>query len=278
MKLIETLTTQQKINLLNGAIVGIFPNLFNSTDAFYGKLYELCLGYYLQRSGMKTISVTYEQIIELVKNNTDITETSEDLMSKLIRGKFIEKWTKIYEALINSQYNPLNDFDETEERDYSTDDTTTFDNQTRREGGNSLEKKYESSIEDNGNTGTKTTTTINDENNYNNYGFNSTGAVPVNSDNGTNTETTEGKSADNTTHNKQDRTGTDTDTFEVDETSSKTGTDSRNIAMEGSTTKTGRKTDGASLIEKELNLRNTQIFFDIIYSDIDSIATLQIYI
>ena len=32
------------------------------------------------------------------------------------------------------------------------------------------------------------------------------------------------------------------------------------------------------LIQKELDLRNKNLFFDIVYADIDSVATLQIYI
>ena len=68
MKLLETLSNEEKISLLNGNVVGIFTNLILEGDSFYNKKYDLCLGYYFNRSGEKRISSMYEKILE-IKNN-----------------------------------------------------------------------------------------------------------------------------------------------------------------------------------------------------------------
>ena len=101
MKLLETLSNEEKISLLNGNVVGIFNNLILEGDSFYNKKYDLCLGYYFNRSGEKRISSMYEKILE-IKNN--ITEKPEDIIAKLIRNEFIEKWEITYNALYEQQY------------------------------------------------------------------------------------------------------------------------------------------------------------------------------
>ena len=104
-------------------------------------------------------------------------------------------------------------------------------------------------------------TKTNNENSNDTYGFNSSSPVGNDLSYGSDTETVIGDKDSNTTHNTRD----------------KTGNDNKNATENESITRNGRDVAGAELIEKELNLRNKEIFFNTIYKDIDSIATLQIY-
>ena len=242
MKLLETLTMEMKTNLLNGNVVGIFNNLILEGDSFYNKKYELCLGYYFNRSGEKRISSMYEKILEL---QTNTTETPENIIAKLIRGKFIEKWEKVYKALYNEQYSILDSNVYNETKDTSNNESIT----------------YNSKVEDNGNEATNMVTKSSNENSNDTYGFNSNSPVGNELSYGNDTETVIGDKDSNTTHNIRD----------------KTGNDNKNTTINENISRNGRDVSAAELIEKELNLRNKEIFFDIVYKDIDSIATLQIY-
>lgn len=302
MKLIDTLSTKDKIDLLNGTVVGIFPTMVLSTDAFYNKLYELCLGYYMQRSGAKTISLTYNRFIEFVNehggyepfassdadnfatvNGAEVyvkkdADTPESFMGKLIRGKFLEKWNRIYEVLISEQYNALLNRESEDKRTASNQNKDTHDTTIGKTGTNTDTTTFDTNVEDNGNTGTHEKTTRSVDNTNDIYGFNSTSPVGDSVSNEAVDETIVGDKELNTNHNLQTKTGTESKVFGIAESETHTGTDTTDITIDESVIKTGRYGVGADLVTKELNLRNTQIFFDIIYADIDSIATLQIYI
>ena len=310
MRLRETLTNRQKIDLFNGQVVGIFPTMVLQEDAYYSKLKELCLGYYTARSAEKTISPTYENIINFVNENAEVNETADEIMGRLIRGKFLEKWTRVYEVLVSEQYNALHNMEITEHKDATNKDTDTYNTVKGKQGTNTDSMTYNSdntkvgnntdtttfdtSVEDDGKTATSETTTRTVDGADNVYGFNSPMAVGDTTNVENVNETTVGEADKNTSHNLQTKTGTETKQFGVNETEQKRGTDSRQIGVDETEThtgtdttdtiinenisKTGRDGSGAELIEKELNLRNTQIFFDIIYADIDSMTTLQIYI
>lgn len=246
MKLLETLTSQQQIELLNGSTVGIFVDLFNSQDPFFSSTYDICLGYYMYRSTNKTISPTYEKLIELKEENASIAETPENMLAKIIRSRYNDKWIRIYEALLNSQYDVLDGYSETE----------------HKTGNNSEAITYDSSVQDDGNTGTNITTTTNNEDSADVYGFNSTAPVGSDLTYGNGSETVLGSSDENTSHNTRVKSGTDSKTFDINET------------ME----KQGRNDPGSTMIERELNFRNRNLFFDILYKDIDSVTVLDIYI
>lgn len=171
--------------------------------------------------------------------------TNKIIRDNILRPKFLEKWKRIYKALIEEQYNPLKDYDITETKVGTNTNTIT----------------YGSNVETDGNVATKETTTRSVESADDIYGFNSTAPVGDSTSNTTENETIVGNADDNTTHTNQ----------------SKTGSDTKELSINDTNTISGRKVSGADLIEKELNLRNKQIFFDIIYKDIDSVLTLQIY-
>lgn len=279
MKLLETLTLGQMIKMLNnGEVVGIFPSMILSNDKFYSKLYDLCFGYYMQRSGEKTISLTYERLLQLVDAKIYTNETAENLIGKLIRGKFIEKWNRVYDVLISEQYNALQNQDFTEQKTGNNKNVDTHNTTKAKQGTNTDTTTYDTNVEDNGKIGTSETTTRSAEDYNNVYGFNSTSPVGDTISNQTTSETIVGEADKNTSHNIQTKTGTEAKQFGINESENHTGTDTTDISIDENINRSGRNVSGAELINEELNLRNTQLFFDIIYSDIDSIATLKIYI
>lgn len=317
MKMKETLTPEQRTNLfLNGEVVGIFSGLVLPTDPFYDLAHSMCLGYYTVRSANKTVSPIYEQMLEFAKENNDVGESNYITLantllgSSIIRPKFIKKWLRVYDTLITKQYDPLKSFENTEHKEGNNSDTTTYDtsvgktgdntdtitynSQNGRTGNNSDTMTYDTETEDNGKTGTKEVTTTDRKNNANVYGFNSSNPVGDTTEGEDTTETIVGNADDNTSHNIQTKTGTekkdyvvdetvaktgtDTKNLTISETENKTGTDTKNFLIDEDITKSGRNATGAELVEAELNLRNTQIFFDIVYKDIDSVATIPLYI
>lgn len=278
MKLIETLTTTQLVDLLNGNKVSFFNHLFNQNDSFYSKTNAICLGYYTERSGEKTISPTYEKLIKLVEENETVTQTTEELLGSLIRSKFIDKWERVYQVLINEQYSALDNSYFTETKSKTDNNTKTYGMNIAKNGSNIDTKTYNTTVEDTGENSNKQTTIR--ENNENNdfYGFNSITPVPESSSNNSESETTQGSALDNTNHNINTKTGTDTIDYNINESETRSGTDTDNTTITENSSNSGRNVSGAELITEELNLRNEQIFFNIIYKDIDSITTIQIYI
>lgn len=246
MKLKETLSNSQKIEMFNGSAVGFFPFLILPQDKFYQKLNDICMGYYTVHSGEKEVSSTYKEIIKTTETESSITKTSFEIIGKIIRAKFIEKWVRIYEALIESEYNALYDKEYTHKKNGTNTDNTVYD----------------ISIVDNGDISTHQTETSNGSNDDKIYGFNSSVGVNDSSSTDSITRTTTAEREGNTSHNTNEKTGTENKTFGIDE----------EIEIKG------RSDKPSDLIKSEVILRNEQIFFDIIYSDIDSITALQIYI
>lgn len=297
MKMKETLSIEEKVELFsNQHPVGFFQTLFTQEDPFYDLAFPLCLGYYTVRSANKTVSPVYEQAyeisLEILKHQgTDISQIPESefrrdvlqftnnyMGSSIIRPKFIEKWIRIYNTLINGQYDPLKGFEHTEHKSGNNSDTTTYDTSVGKTGNNNDTITYNTNTEDNGQTGTKEITTTNRDSSADVYGFNSASPVGDSTGSENETETVVGNADDNTSHNIQTKTGTERKDYSVDETVAKSGTDTKSFVVDEDVTKSGRKSTGAELVEAELNLRNTQIFFDIVYKDIDSVATIPLYI
>ena len=69
--------------------------------------------YYLEHSGDKSISLLYDRYLGLEKDeiiNSAISHLAENIVIR-----FKSKWTKEYEALVSSTYNPLHNYDMEEE-------------------------------------------------------------------------------------------------------------------------------------------------------------------
>ena len=93
------------------------------------------------------------------------------------------------------------------------------------------------------------------------------------------TEKKTGTDTKNMSVNETDsKTGTETKNFTVSENDIKTGTETKNFTIDETFSKSGRNVAGADLIQAEIEMRVKQIFFDIVYRDIDSVATIPLYI
>ena len=244
MKLIETLTNSELEDLLSADVeelvgIGIFPYLILTTDPLYNLKGELCRGYYLGSSGQKSISIYFRKLIEYQYDTR--WDRPAQLIGSMIRSKFIDKWNRIYSDL-KTEYNPILDYDTTETIKADNTDTKTYD-VTNTDIGSSYNEDISRS---NGN----------DTNAL--YGFNS--ETPSNTD--------------YSTDNSSDTTNTES---EFDNTSTKTGTETFGISKDETKTTQGRRASASDLLQDELDFRAKNLLYDIIYRDIDSIATSQIY-
>lgn len=290
MKIKDTLTLEEKSNLfLKSSVVGLFPQMILEDDAFYSLAYPICLGYYTVQSANKTVSPVYQHMYEFTREyalSQGLTDSTDEeilalvnskLGGSVIRSKFIEKWTRVYNTLLTEQYSALDDYSETETKIGNDTDTITYDITDGKTGTNTDTVTHDLKTEDNGKTATNETTTITGEKYNDSYGFNSSAAVGDTVETDKSTETVSGEANKNTTQNIQTKTGTESKAIGIDETTKKTGTETKTFGINETRSRNGRNTSGADLVEKELNLRNKQIFFDIVYRDIDSVATIYIY-
>lgn len=278
MRMIETLTMSQKMEMLNGTPAGIFPTMILPADPFYSILPQLCIGYYFERSGEKTVSPAYEKFVNMVIANVGVDKNEDELMGSYIRAKFIDKWLKVYAALIGTEYDVINNKEWNVLRTGNNRNVDTYNSTKARMGTNTDQTEYGSVVTNDGNVGVKETTTSNANTANDVYGFNSSTPVGDTTSQDVATDTTERDFEHNKSHNVEERSGIDTKTFGINEDETHTGTDSTDITINENLKRTGREGSGASLITEELDMRKREIFFDIIYSDIDSVATLSIYI
>lgn len=277
MRLLETLTIQQKLTMIDGTPVGIFPTMILPDDDFYSMLPQMCVGYYLSHSSEKTISPTYENFIRLVTENTDMERNEDELMGSYIRAKFIDKWKRVYETL-TTEYSAIDNRDWSVTRTGNNQNVETYNSDKERIGINTDEIEYGSTITNDGNVGSKETTTSSSNVANDVYGFNSSTPVGDNTSADTSTDTTERDYDSNKSHNVEARTGSDTKTYGINEDEKHRGTDTTDITINESLTHTGRDGSAAEHITEELEMRKREIFFDIVFRDIDSVATLAIYI
>lgn len=285
MKIKETLTKKDRSDLfINSSLVGLFTDMFEDSDPFYSLAYPLCLGYYTIQSSNKTVSPVYEQMFDFYReyhNNKSEDEIVATINAKIgntiIRPKFIDKWKRVYNTLIIEQYNPIDDYSETETKTGNDTDTTTYNLVDGKTGKNTDIITHDVTSENNGKTGTSETVSNSRKIDNDVYAFNSDSPVGDSTRTDTETQTVIGEAEKNTTHNTQTKTGTESKAIGIDETRKKTGTETKTYGINETYSRSGRHTNGADLVEAELNLRNKQIFFDIIYKDIDSVATISIY-
>lgn len=276
MLMIDTLTTAERIQLIKNEPVGLFPYLITSTDSFYALLPALSTGYYTARSGNKSISPAYEFIRSTIAENS-LTDSAEQLLANSIRSKFLEKWNRVYTAMI-AQYEATSDYNIVESKTGKNTDTTTYNSKLEKNASNTNNITYDTNVTDDGKTATSETTTREGSDNNDIYGFNSNSPVGDTTSTNTQTETTEAEADKNTTHNTSVKTGTENTAIGVDEDQTHSGTDTITHDFGEEKTIKGNKGSVSELIQKELDLRNKNLFFDIVYADIDSVATLQIYI
>lgn len=256
MKIKETITANQKMMLISSNTpCGIFDKLFVNTEPLYSLRTPLSFQFYLNRSGDKTVSNIYSNILDMVKEldpTIDITQSEEFLTflndtisNNILRPKYLDKWLRIYQVLAEEQYNAIYDEDYEEKREGSRNDTTTYDTE----------------VENDGKVGTHETRTYTNETANDIYGFNSSSPVGDSTSEDSSSETVEGLAEKNTTHNTQSKTGTDTKENEYTE----------------KVTRRGRKASPSELLQMELDFRNKQTIMSIILKDVDYETTLRFY-
>ena len=132
---------------------------------------ELDLDYYLSHSGNKFISNLYSNILEHYPNDDPLVK-----LSKIIESRYKDKWIRVYKALVEEQYKPL--------ENYSMVEVETPDLQDHRV--------------------TKVDQDLTNETDLNDYGFNSQDPVPTSK----NVNRLTGSGDDNMTDETIDHTGT----------------------------------------------------------------------
>lgn len=223
-------------------------------------------------------------VVKNLDSNKKITSSKLGNFASIIWAVFGDKWSHIWQAL-QSEYNPISNYDMVEEGSDETKKTGTDTNVKTGSRDNSGaitrtgsqrtqgDVKRTGSVEDAGVASDNTTTDST-------YGFNSNSAVPsdVSSTNHKNTQTFNNLN-DNTdttlTYNNLADTDSRKETYNnIQDQLTHNTTDKLTHRL----TRSGNigVTSSQQLIESELSLRSW-LFFENVMRDIDSILTLNIY-
>lgn len=274
MKLLETLTQTQILNLLNNQVEGIFKTIIQSTDDWFSQASKISQLYYLTHSAKKTIAPSYEGLIELSKVNPDIDPHA--LIGDMVRANYIDKWNKEYSTL-HIDYNVLESYSRKEVVEGTKKDTDTLSKNSITTSEDTDKTTYNITTTNNDKEASKTTTSRNRDLDNDKYGFNSSSPVGTEGETEEETETTTGLADDNYSEGKIVKTGTETKDYGTNSTT--TGTENNTYNNEYGETKeiSGRQEAPQDLIKKELNLRKMNIFITMMMKDIDSIIVLSVY-
>lgn len=187
---------------------------------------NLEIDYFLGFSNDKYLSPLLRKAIGYVKSenpsydDSELFESAIQLLTPQIYERFGVKWKKLYDALVNSQYNPLNNYDMEEKRTPNLTHTETYNNVTDTRTPN-----LTTSGSANATTGV--------------YGFNGTSAKDSAQNDGTSSESV---------------TGTDTNVKTGNTTNTETGTDT--LTRKGNI----GVTSSQQLIESEWELRKHDFY------------------
>lgn len=203
---------------------------------------DIAVEYYFNYSGNKIVSPIVENV---GKYYDDYVETFiAEIVGDICLGKFGDKWERLAKAML---------------AEYNIDEEIYLS--TKRDGANEdiLHREFNSEID--GSEASKIKVTDNNTDTESVWGYNSTDAVPSGQSVGNSTTITEGNSDDNTSHSeKHDNTD-----------------DRKNMTIDETEIYKGRKKPMVDLIEKEINFRNSRVLWNIIFTDIDSVATIGMY-
>lgn len=195
-------------------------------------------------------------------NKQELTNQELETIASSLEAIFNINWTKLWNA-INADYNPVENYHI--ENDVTTTSDKTENNKTKNEVDSTT--TYSDTGKTTGTIDNTTSGTVNvDENTY---GFNSTSAV--NSDD---TDTT----SSNTSSTSNDITTTDNSTNSIDGTTNITEDNTSNNIEVMHSVKKGNigVMIYPSMLKAELDVRKWN-FFETVFTDIDSILTLQVY-
>lgn len=143
---------QTNPNLLTTNDKGIFKALaatkeiewLTDSDAF-----NLDIEYYLQHSGLKTISILYDSLLKAEESN--VIGSALDKLVSIIILKYKDSWNKLYNSLF-ADYNPIENYSMVENENIGSKVTSTTSTNQKQFGFNSVEGSDSTS-----DTGTATT-------------------------------------------------------------------------------------------------------------------------
>ena len=232
------------------------------------------------------IFIDNEDYVGILQSNDDIYDT----LSDIIIARYKDKWDRIYNALVDGEYNVLDNYNMVEERTPDLTDTRTLDLLNTLTKNTTDERTLDLTDERTPDLHTDDKTSVNQDmtNNesVNRFGYN---------DNGTNgspyekkTTTATGNAQNNYSDRDIDETGTDTTTHSGTDTMAYTGYDTSADTGTDTTTHTGTETltrrgnigvtTSQQMLESELKLRALYNMVIIIYDDIDKVLTNPIFI
>ena len=279
----------------NTTIFEIFIYAMNNVNNF--KFFDIILTYFTpdfdydanycdieyscSHSGDKTISsylVKYFKYLNI--------ETLEDLDQSVFTDWATNllninknKWKRLYDALVVATYNPIENYDMTEERTVTGQATMTSTQEINQKVTSKIDQTETEHLDQ---TTTdkidETKTTGNDI-----YGFNSNTASPVNNTTESRLTGTDGNTSRVTTGTDGNvrtlATGTGGNTVETQTQGDGNVTTTTTELEPYQLTRHGNigVTTNVQMLEQEIAFRNKQDFLDIMYSDIDKLLCSKIY-
>lgn len=232
------------------------------------------------------IFIDNEDYVGILQSNDDIYDT----LSDIIIARYKDKWDRIYNALVEGEYNVLDNYNMVEVRTPDLTDERTLDLLNTLTKNTTDERTLDLTDERTPDLHTDDKTMINQDitntENVNRFGYDDNGA------NGSpyekKTTTANGTAQNNYSDRDVDESGTDTNTHTGTDTMEHTGYDTNADTGTDTTTHTGTDTltrrgnigvtTSQQMLESELKLRALYNMVIIIYDDIDKVLTNPIFI
>ena len=143
---------QTNPNLLTTNDKGIFKALAATKEIEWltdNDAFNLDIEYYLQHSGLKTISILYDSLLKAEESN--VIGSALDKLVSIIILKYKDSWNKLYNSLF-ADYNPIENYSMVENENIGSKVTSTTSTNQKQFGFNNIEGSDSTS-----DTGTATT-------------------------------------------------------------------------------------------------------------------------
>lgn len=91
--------------------------------------------YYFQQSGEKRISCLFEKLLD--KEEKGEIASALSMLADILIRKYSDKWKRLYDAIVDTNYNPIENYSAKEKETYQTKTKVTTDNDSAVYGFNS---------------------------------------------------------------------------------------------------------------------------------------------
>lgn len=163
------------------SISGIYKMEFIPSSKYAWYTHTLDFEYIYSHSGDKLISPFVEKLLD---NDNNLSETNLEKIANVIKNKFVDKWNKLFNALVEVGYNPIDNYNMNEVETPNIERTSHVE------------------------TNTNITTSGEGDNNSKVYAFNSDNAIPSNEGHAETSQTSSGSVDDNYSDRTENETGT----------------------------------------------------------------------